>query len=67
MPPKNSQAVNLAKKKMQTLPRSVAACSKEASAYGACVAGWDNLLKHDCQHEFTQFKNCVMKVMKTVK
>ena len=62
-----SPAVELARKKMQSLPKSVAICSKEASAYGACVAGWDNLLKHDCQHEFTQFKNCVMKHMNSVK
>ena len=64
---KNSPAVTLARKKMQALPKSVSVCGKEASAYGACVASWDNLVKHDCQHEFTQFKNCVMKSMKSVK
>ncbi|XP_077561210.1 NADH dehydrogenase [ubiquinone] 1 alpha subcomplex assembly factor 8 [Haemaphysalis longicornis] len=57
-------AVKKARQRLSSYPDAYIKCSKQAVAYGTCVARVDDLKMHHCAKEFGQLKSCIQKHVK---
>lgn len=55
------EAVKRAKERFKKYPGLVAQCHQFGAKYATCVLAKANLQKNDCETEFRQFKDCLLK------
>lgn len=54
-------AVKTARERFKKYPVFVAQCHQFGAKYAACVIAKSNLQRNDCEIEFRQFKDCIVK------